>query len=98
MANARKTDPATSHEAAQSVSDDTITLTQKFILKALKKPLTDEQLIVAFRKYKTAPLASESGIRSRRAELARRYLLMIVGESKTASGRRAYVWQVAGDC
>ena len=98
MPNARTKDPATSREAAQSVTDETITLTQQFILKALKKPMTDEQLVIAFRKYKTAPFASESGIRSRRAELARRHLLMIVGEAKTASGRRAYVWKLAGDC
>jgi hypothetical protein len=98
MPNARKTDPVTSHAAAQSVSNETVTLTQHYILKALKRPKTDEQLVVSFRAYKTAPIASESGIRSRRAELAKRGLLMIVGEARTFSGRRAYLWQVSGDC
>lgn len=98
MAKARNTDPATSHEAAESVKQETITRTQQFILDKLQKPMTDEQLVLAFRKDRKAPLASESGIRSRRAELARRHLLMIVDEAKTASGRRAYVWKIAGDC
>jgi hypothetical protein len=97
MANWRKTDPDTSRDAALSVSEETLTKTQAFILKSLKRPRTDEQLVAAFRAFKTAPWASESGIRSRRAELAKRGLVAIVGESKTASGRRAYVWQIAGD-
>jgi hypothetical protein len=91
MPHARKTDPHTSHEAAASVEN--ITETQKFILKALVRPRTDGQLIEAYRKFKFAPQASESGIRSRRAELARDGLVEVVGEVRLPSGRRSRVWK-----
>ena len=95
MAKARKTDPATSHEAAESVKD--VTLTQSFILRVLKKrPRTDVELIEVFRDYKTAPNASESGIRSRRAELVRQGLVKDTGIRKMLPSRRwAIVWTVA---
>jgi hypothetical protein len=94
MAKARRTDPATSHEAAESVKE--VTKTQQFILKALRKPLTDVALVAVYRSYKHAPLASESGIRSRRAELVAAGLVVDTGDrQKLASGRRAIVWSVA---
>lgn len=94
MAHARKTDPTTSHQAAASVKD--VTSTQAFILKALRKPLTDVALVHAYRGYKTAPQASESGIRSRRAELVALGKVVDTGARvKLPSGRHAIVWQVA---
>lgn len=94
MAKARHSDPQTSHDAAESVKD--ITKTQIFILKALRKPLTDVDLVFAYRAYKTAPQASESGIRSRRAELVQRGQVIDTGRRvRLASGRHAIVWQVA---
>lgn len=94
QAKARKTDPQTSHDAAESVKD--ITKTQTFILKALRKPLTDVALVSAYRGYKTAPRASESGIRSRRAELVKLSKVVDTGRRvKLASGRHAIVWQIA---
>lgn len=94
MAHARKTDPTTSHDAGRSVKD--ITSTQAFILKALRKPLTDVALVNAYRGYKTAPQASESGIRSRRSELVAQGLVVDTGNRiKLPSGRNAIVWSVA---
>lgn len=94
MPKARRTDPLTSHEAAESVKD--ITKTQQFILKALRKPLTDVALVSVYRSYKHAPQASESGIRSRRAELVQAGRVVDTGDRvKLASGRKAIVWQVA---
>jgi len=93
MAYARSTDPLTSHEAAASV--DNITETQQAILKALKRSGTDVDLVDRYRNLKGAPRASESGIRSRRSELARLGLVKHVGTTKLASGRTAKVWQVA---
>ena len=94
MAKARHSDPQTSHDAAESVKD--ITKTQTFILKALRKPLTDVDLVSVYRAYKTAPQASESGIRSRRAELVKHGKVIDTGRrKKLASGRHAIVWQVA---
>lgn len=91
MAHARKTDPITSHDAAHSIGD--VTLTQEYVLKALQKPRTDVQLVEAYRKTKLAPVASESGIRSRRAELVRLGLVHDTGlKVVLPSGRRAIVW------
>lgn len=97
MPNARKTDPATSYEAAGSVKN--ISETQKAILFLLQFPMTDEDLIDRYYAHASvggAPNASPSGIRSRRAELVARGLVADSGErSKLASGRSAIVWKTA---
>jgi hypothetical protein len=93
MPNARTSDPLTSHEAAESVAN--ITETQEAIYKLLRHPLTDEQLIDGYKDLVMlglAPKASESGIRSRRAELVQLSLIEAKGDSKTWSGRRCIVW------
>lgn len=92
MPKARKNDPATSHEAADSVAD--VTATQSYIVKVLnKKPRNDHELIEAYRQYKTAPRASESGIRSRRAELVKAGVVTDTGKRVVLpSGRRSIVW------
>ena len=91
MAKARNTDPQTSHEAAESVSN--ISETQRAILNALVRPRTDVELIEVYRKIKSNPRASESGIRSRRAELVAAGLVIDTGSRiKLPSGRRAIVW------
>jgi hypothetical protein len=88
---ARSTDPVTSHLAADSV--DNVTATQAYILRCLKRPRNDTQLIDAYRAYKTAPRASESGIRSRRAELVDRGLVADTGfRVLLNSGRYSIVW------
>lgn len=93
-ARARKTDPQTSHAAAASVKD--ISLTKHYILKCLVRARTDVELIEAYGKLKNAPRASESGIRSRRAELVREGYVVPTGlEVQLESGRYAKVWQVA---
>jgi len=91
MPYARITDPETSHEAAESVSN--ISETQERILNILKDgPLTDEHLNMI---YKTqVGYTSESGIRSRRAELVERGLVRDSGmRQKLRSGRSAIVWE-----
>ena len=96
MPRARATDPKTSHDAAASV--DNITATQEYVLKALRKPRADVELVEAYRRFKTAPRASESGIRSRRAELVDRGLVIDTGRRvKLDSGRYAIVWGRAND-
>lgn len=95
-AKARKTDPKTSHEAAESV--DRITETQEYVLRALRRPRADVELVEAYRKFKRAPRASESGIRSRRAELVDRGLVIDTGRRvRLESGRFAIVWGRAND-
>lgn len=94
MPSARKTDPTTSHQAAGSVQN--ITATQEHILKALVRPGTDLDIVERYSNLKTSPRASESGIRSRRAELVAIGLVKDSGERKRLpSGRNAIVWSVA---
>jgi hypothetical protein len=91
MARARVTDPITSHEAAESV--DQVTKTQEYILKCLRRPRHDVALVEAYNNMRTAPRASESGIRSRRAELVDRGLVVDTGRRvRLDSGRYAIVW------
>jgi len=95
MPRARKTDPQTSHDAAESVTN--LTQTQATILRVLKRPRTDAQLVEAYRKLKRAPLASESGIRSRRAELVEKGLVADSGDrALTPFNRRSIVWCANG--
>lgn len=92
MARARNTDPETSHQAAQSV--DVITLTQSFVMRVLRRPRVDVELVEAYQAMSTAPRASESGIRSRRAELVRLGWVRDSGRRKRLeSGRMAIVWE-----
>lgn len=100
MPMARISDPETSHEAAASVKK--ITETQKWIMYIFLKreaPITDEMLVAAYRGMMVAsgaPYASESGIRSRRAELVRLGHLKDSGlRMKLVSGRNAIMWAVA---
>lgn len=94
MPAARHTDPQTSHDAAESV--DNLTATKQAILRVLARPRTDVDLVEAYMNYRNAPRASESGIRSRRAELVAAGLVIDSGQRvKLASGRNAIVWQVA---
>ena len=96
MPHARLTDPGTSHEAAQSV--DNMTETKKAIFYLLKYPMTDAMLIQSYGmlvNIKQAPRASESGIRSRRAELVEDGLVMDTGNRlKSPSGRNMIVWAI----
>lgn len=98
MPGARPTDPSTSHEAAASVKN--VTPLQAAIIGILFRPMTDEQLIEDYRKTQTMmprlfPEASDSGIRSRRAELVKQGLVCPVGYSKTKSNRNTIVWSAA---
>jgi hypothetical protein len=91
MPKARRTDPQTSHDAAESV--ERVTDTQSYILQALRRPRTDIQLVEAYGKIGKAPRASESGIRTRRAELVRKGLVVDSGIKQVLpSGRFAIVW------
>lgn len=76
---------------------DNVTITQGFVLRALRKPRTDPELIDAYRHLKKAPPASESGIRTRRAELVDKGMVHDTGKrSVTPYGRKAIVWSVNG--
>jgi hypothetical protein len=94
-AHARTTDPQTSHQAARTVN---VTRGQQVVLSEflMYHRLTDEQLIEALKirqaSCRDAKL-SDSGARSRRAELVAIGVLRDTGErTTTASGRKTTVW------
>jgi hypothetical protein len=94
MPQARRTDPQTSHDAAKSVKD--INKTKQAILSLLRKHQSDMQLVANYSKLvrqNKAPRASESGIRSRRAELVKLGLVKDTGKrDRSASNRQMIVW------
>lgn len=98
MPSTRFADPQTSHDAEVSVVR--VNQVQSSILRLLAGgPLHDEALIVAYHdgvRLGDFPMASESGIRSRRAELVDLGLVEDSGvRERTWSGRSTIVWQVA---
>lgn len=100
-AHARATDPTTSHDAARSVKS--IRPRQRAVLAVLaERPMTDVELVEVYGYRHRAdadryPRQSESGLRTRRAELV---TLGYVEDSTTTrrleSGRRAIVWTTTG--
>jgi hypothetical protein len=90
MPNARTTDPETSHEAAMSVTN--ITPLKQEILQRLMTPMTDTDLYQLLT-HSSRLIVTESGVRSRRAELVQAGLVRDTGERvKLATGRNAIVW------
>jgi len=97
-AKARKTDPATSHEAAASVTPEAMSETQKAIVNLLAiRDMTDDELFMRY--FQGAELghwqhASQSGVRSRRSELVKTGLVRAKGFSKTKFNRPTTIWGV----
>ena len=97
-AHARRTDPGTSHAAADSVRE--LTDRQRAVLAILRQhgPLTDEQLVARYTALQqlhdgAPPQQSPSGIRTRRSELHARGDVIDTGEKATmTTGREAILW------
>jgi hypothetical protein len=98
-ARARWSDPQTSREAASRVTQDKLTQTQERILHLVRMhgPLTDEALIDLYRHIWPESKTSEQSIRSRRSELSRRGLLLIVPDKQgvTKLGGKCRIWRAA---
>ena len=93
MPNARTTDPETSHEAAQSVTN--VTPLKRQILEVLAQPMTDPELVLRV-SFRSPTAVTASGVRSRRAELVREGQVKDTGaRQKLESGRSAIVWGLA---
>ena len=89
-ARARRTDPDTSHEAAESVN---VTRGQQLVLQALEGgPATDEMIYFRIvRHHKTTP----SGVRGFRVRLQRKGLVKLYAENGvTSAGKRCQIWAV----
>lgn len=92
---ARSTDPATSHEAAASITDLRKKQADVWHMLHTLGAMTDEQLVDAFASDWASHMAqSPSGVRTRRNELARMGLVQDTGDLRpTRGGRRAKVWR-----
>ena len=94
-AHARTTDPQTSHEAARTVN---VTRGQQIVLNEflMYHEMTDEQLIEALKIRQGScydAKLSDSGARSRRAELVAIGILKDTGRrTTTAANRKTTIW------
>ena len=101
MANARRTDPSTSHEAARSIRD--VPLNQRAVFDVLGAfgPLIDEDLISHYDRSVVMwnnPQQSDSGIRTRRKELVDMGLVFDSGvKGRTEGGRASIRWEATRD-
>ena len=98
-AHARKSDPITSHLAADAVGDTTPL--QRRILTLFEVShigLNDEQLIVMYKSaFGHVWPATESSLRSRRNDLVVKGHLRDSGQTRpTATGHKSIVWVDAG--
>lgn len=101
VAQARRSDPDTSHAAAASVTD--LRAKQAAVLRFLARHpfgLTDDELRLGYEANVAAgrdgfPAQSPSGLRTRRRELERLDLVVDTGEKRQirSTGRWAKVWQ-----
>lgn len=91
---ARRTDPATSHLAAQSLGD--LSGLQRTILEiyVAHGSLTDERLIDLYLSESTRP-AGPSTIRTRRRELQNAGWVTPSGTGKTRGGRSCQIFSLA---
>jgi hypothetical protein len=101
-ARARRTDPETSHAAADSISSEDREASELEVLAILRgadRPLTTEQMEArhAHRAWQgEAPKAwTGSRIRTAVSQLAADGYVVQDGEGKTKSGRRAAAWRLA---
>jgi hypothetical protein len=100
-AQARRTDPETSREAARSLKAERLRASQEAVLAVLKRhgPLDDHTLVDLYDMLTATggiPEQSPSGIRTRRHELVEAGEVVDTGErAKMPSGRRAIVWAAA---
>lgn len=101
-AHARPTDPITSHEAAESLTPEQIRRSEEAVYRVLREygPCDDKDLIKAYYRAVAAGFEhfqEESGIRTRRSDLAKKHGLVVdTGERIVRGrGRRAIIWAVA---
>lgn len=98
-ARARKTDPETSHEAAASLSAETLTKAQNEVLVVLcRLQGADDARLIDFLSRRRGREVSRSGTETRRGELVRKGLVRDSGRrTRMPSGRRACVWELTAE-
>lgn len=102
-AHARRTDPQTSHAAAAGLTPERLRVSQEAVLAVLTAfgPLHDEALVAVYREQTRQDPGliwqSDSGIRTRRAELVRLGLVRDSGTKiQLVSGNFSIVWEAGG--
>lgn len=96
--HSRWSDPATSREAANSISQEKLNQTQERVLSIVRihGPVTDEEVIAHYRQLWPESRTSEQSIRSRRSELTKRGLILQAGKfGTTALGGKCRMWRAA---
>lgn len=93
-ANTRRSDPLTSHEAADSV-DEAASCAEVRRLLAAHGPLTDEEIAWKHAAPLPRPMFSQSRLRTARSELKEAGVVIEAGEGRTRSGRRCKKWALA---
>jgi hypothetical protein len=98
LPSARTTDPATSFEAAASLTLPHITKMQQNILAIVREhgPVSDTAIEALYMDRHWPWVPTGQALRSRRAELVKRGLISASGDyGETPSGRRTQKWQMA---
>lgn len=99
MTHARHTDPSTSHAAARSVHS--LSENQRAVMtvfRVAERPMLDEELVREYHarfKALRLPQQSDSGLRSRRSELARKAKLVEGEKRRMSTGRLGRTWSIA---
>lgn len=95
-AHARTTDPIESHLAAASLDHFVLSNVEQVIYKLLTTPMTDEELVNAYRRNAELglhPFHSDSGIRTRRNELYQRGLIRVKGVTRNRNDKQVRIWE-----
>lgn len=95
-ARARRTDPHTSHEAADSVRNQNVTHTRILRLLDTYGNLCDTDIAYALTRASHGEVTvSASGLRTRRSELVSKGYVEDSGlRSRLPSGRRSIIWKI----
>jgi hypothetical protein len=99
-ANARSTDPGTSHAAARSITAENMKESQRAVLDCFDRygPMHDERFLAVYSEVRNShgwPQQSESGLRTRRSELVDSRWMRDTGQTVTLpSNRQSTVWHI----
>ena len=93
-AYSRDTDPETSMEAAASITPETLRQSQAVVLDLFRRygPMTDKAMLIHAREHEEGSPQSDSGLRTRRAELVKLGKLKWLGVYQTIDGRKHRMW------
>lgn len=91
---ARNEHPETSHEAAASISLESLSKRARMILDLFDwcGPMTDEQSLFVFERTYPTVATTPGGHRTARTALAKVGLVVVRGHDLTAAGNRAQLW------